>query len=81
MLVDLLYVCVVTSEPGDVVLIDGFPKGTGAPATRAFKAAGYQHYRDLAGVPRAELAALHGVGPKSLRIIGELLESEGTPLR
>lgn len=70
----------MSDDPTQVVLIDGFPKGTGAPATRAFKAAGYQTYTDLAGVPAAQLAALHGVGPKSLRIIAELLASEGKSL-
>ena len=57
-----------------------FPPGTGAPAIRAFNAAGYQSYRDLAGIPREDLASLHGVGPKSLRIIQAALESEGKSL-
>ena len=41
----------------------GLPKGIGAPATRALMAAGYTSIDQLAGVPAAELAALHGVGP------------------
>jgi hypothetical protein len=57
-----------------------FPAGTSAPAIRAFNAAGYQSYRDLAGVPREDLAVLHGVGPKALRIIQATLESEGKSL-
>lgn len=67
-------------DPVDVVLIDGFPKGTGAPATRALKAAGFQTYRELGGVSRAELASLHGVGPKSLRVIQATLEAHGDSL-
>lgn len=70
----------MSEEPDQVALIDGFPKGTGAPATRALKAAGYATYSDLAGVSQADLAALHGVGPKSLRIIQEALDSQGKSL-
>ncbi|MFA7267261.1 MAG: hypothetical protein WC054_13210 [Candidatus Nanopelagicales bacterium] len=70
----------MSEESHQVVLIDGFPKGTGAPATRALKAAGYSTYIELAGVPQADLAALHGVGPKSLRIIQEVLNSQGKSL-
>ena len=52
----------------------------GAPATRALHNAGYTTLRDLAGVPRARLAALHGVGPKALRILQESLEQHGLSL-
>lgn len=57
-----------------------FPRGIGAPATRALTGAGYRSFRELAGIPRTELAALHGVGPKALRIIQEALESHGESL-
>lgn len=53
--------------------LDGLPK-IGAPATRALDAAGYTALRQLAGVPRAELAKLHGMGPKALGIIETALE-------
>ena len=43
--------------------LDELPK-IGAPATRALNNAGYTSLRQLAGVPRAELAKLHGMGPK-----------------
>jgi hypothetical protein len=56
------------------------PKGIGAPATRALIAAGYTSIEQLAGVPSAELAALHGVGPKALRIIREALADRGSAL-
>jgi hypothetical protein len=52
--------------------LDGLPK-IGAPATRALNNAGYTTLRQLAGVPRAELAKLHGMGPKALEIIQEAL--------
>jgi hypothetical protein len=40
----------------------------GAPATRALNGAGYTALRRLADVPRADLARLHGMGPKALGI-------------
>ncbi|AXO38100.1 MULTISPECIES: helix-hairpin-helix domain-containing protein [Micromonospora] len=48
--------------------LDRLPK-ISAPATRALTAAGYTTLRQLAGVPRAELARLHGMGPKALDVI------------
>jgi hypothetical protein len=44
---------------------DDLPK-IGAPATRALHNAGYTGLSQLAKVPRAELAELHGMGPKAL---------------
>ncbi|MFK3729074.1 DNA-binding protein [Streptomyces sp. NPDC088090] len=57
-----------------------FPRGVGAPATRALVAAGYSRLDRLADVPAAELAALHGVGPKALRVLGEALAEHGRSL-
>ena len=34
----------------------------------------------VAGVPAGELAQLHGVGPKALRIVQAALEAEGQSL-
>ncbi len=59
---------------------DGLPRGIGAPATRALTGAGYTRLGQLDGVPRDELAALHGVGPKALRILQEELEARGLSL-
>ncbi|MEU4106439.1 DNA-binding protein [Streptomyces tanashiensis] len=56
------------------------PRGIGAPATRALVAAGYTRLAQLDGVPVAELAALHGVGPKALRVLGEALAERGKSL-
>ncbi len=58
----------------------GFPKGIGAPATRALTGAGYTDLRELAGVPAAELKRLHGMGPKALRLLQEALEQQGLSL-
>jgi hypothetical protein len=59
--------------------LDALPR-VGAPATRALNAAGYTTLKGLAGVPRAELSKLHGVGPKALRIIEEALQEHGLAL-
>ncbi|KAB1913135.1 DNA-binding protein [Micromonospora sp. AMSO31t] len=59
--------------------LDTLPK-IGAPATRALNAAGYSALRQLAGVPRAELARLHGMGPKALNIIEAALEQHNLRL-
>jgi hypothetical protein len=48
--------------------LDELPK-VGAPATRALHGAGYTSLRQLADVPRSDLAQLHGMGPKALGII------------
>ncbi|TCB93376.1 DNA-binding protein [Micromonospora zingiberis] len=59
--------------------LDTLPK-IGAPATRALDNSGYSTLRDLAGVPRAELAKLHGMGPKALGIIQDALEKHNLSL-
>jgi predicted flap endonuclease-1-like 5' DNA nuclease len=59
--------------------LDELPR-IGAPATRALNNAGYTSLRQLAGVPRAELAKLHGMGPKALRIIEDNLARQGLRL-
>ena len=52
---------------------DALPK-IGASATRAWNNVGYTTLRQLAGVPRAQLAELHGMGPKALGIIEAAVE-------
>jgi hypothetical protein len=59
--------------------LDELPK-IGAPATRALNNAGYTTLGQLANVPRRELAELHGMGPKALRIIDEALADHGLQL-
>ena len=58
----------------------GLPRSIGAPATRALTAAGYTELGQLADVPAAELAKLHGVGPKALRLLREALHERGLSL-
>jgi predicted flap endonuclease-1-like 5' DNA nuclease len=45
------------------------PAGIGAPAQRALAAAGYTSLEDLTAVREADLAALHGIGPKALGVL------------
>ncbi|WP_084474547.1 alpha/beta fold hydrolase [Deinococcus pimensis] len=60
-------------EPPD----DALPKGIGAPATRAFHAAGITRLSDLTRHTEAALLALHGVGPKALRVLRDALDARG----
>ena len=52
-----------------------FPAGIGAPAKRALRGAGYTKLSDLANVSEAQLASLHGVGPKAVRTLKEALHA------
>jgi uncharacterized protein YdhG (YjbR/CyaY superfamily) len=53
-----------------------FPK-IGKPATQALEAAGYTNLKQLTKVTEAEIAQLHGMGPKALGILREALNTEG----
>ena len=53
-----------------------FPK-IGSPATRALEAAGYSHLEQLTKITEAEVAQLHGMGPKALGILRETLKEKG----
>jgi hypothetical protein len=57
-----------------------FAKGLSSPATSALNHAGYTELSQLAGVPRSDLAQLHGMGPKGLRMLQEALEERGLSL-
>lgn len=49
------------------------PTNIGAPATRALTAAGITHLAHLTKWNEADLLKLHGVGPKALRILKEVM--------
>ena len=59
--------------------LDELPR-IAAPAMRALNAAGYTQLLQLAGASRADLAALHGMGPKALGIIEDALKDHGLTL-
>jgi len=48
-----------------------YPVGIGRTARRVLELNGYTRCEQLTGVSAAELPALHGVGPKAVRILGE----------
>ncbi|NYF17887.1 putative RecB family nuclease [Microbacterium sp. AK009] len=60
-----------SAEPG------GLPAGIGKPARRALEGAGIRTLVELAGRPRNEIAALHGVGPAALRALDAALTEAG----
>ena len=47
------------------------PTAVGGPARRALEAAGYRTIEDLDATSQRELLALHGVGPRAIRILQE----------
>jgi predicted flap endonuclease-1-like 5' DNA nuclease len=58
-----------------------FPRGVSGPALRALHAAGIRSLADLARWSEAELADLHGMGPKALGALKAELEAQGRSLR
>lgn len=56
------------------------PRSIGRPATGALRHAGYTRLEQLDGVPARDLLALHGVGPKAVRLLGEALAGRGMGL-
>jgi len=55
---------------------NAFPK-ISAPALRALNGAGYHTLEELAQVREADLAKLHGMGPKALGILRDALAANG----
>lgn len=53
----------------------------GAPATRALAAIGVTRLDQVAALTEVELLALHGVGPRAVRILGEALVARGEGFR
>lgn len=53
------------------------PGRVGKPALRAFAAAGFSTVEQFAKVSAAEVAALHGVGPKAVVVLRESLAELG----
>ena len=53
----------------------------GRPATAALTLGGYTTYASLTRVTAEELLALHGVGPRAIRILEEELAARGLAFR
>jgi predicted flap endonuclease-1-like 5' DNA nuclease len=58
-------------------LPSALPPGIGRPALRALEDAGLSTLGQLAKRRESELARLHGVGPKALRILRDALRAGG----
>jgi predicted flap endonuclease-1-like 5' DNA nuclease len=57
-----------------------FPKGIAKPALRALASAGMTRLDQVARFTESQLLALHGMGPKALRIIKAALRAQGKSL-
>lgn len=51
------------------------PAGLSAPAQRALASAGIKSVKQLAGFSEAEIRELHGMGPKSIPLLKEVLKT------
>lgn len=70
----------LTRVPGDAASVEGdLPRSIGRPATSALHGAGIATLADLSTHSPTEIAALHGVGPRAVRLLGEALEAAGKP--
>lgn len=58
-----------------------FPSGISGPALRALEGAGIRSLAHLTKWSEAELASLHGIGPKALGLLKAALEAQGRRLR
>jgi hypothetical protein len=57
------------------------PTTMGTVAPRSLAHAGYTDLRQFSAVTSGELLAIHGVGPKAIRILREALAAEGLSFR
>ena len=60
---------------------DAFPKGMSGPSLRALQNAGIRSMADVARWTEADLAQLHGMGPKVMGILEAALEADGKGFR
>lgn len=56
------------------------PRALGRPATRALAAQGVTRVDQLTSRTAAELLALHGVGPRAIRVLEAELDARGLRL-
>lgn len=67
----------VAAESAVPGAVGDLPKGIGKPATRALTSAGITSLAQVAELGKARLLAMHGVGPKAVRVLGEALDAAG----
>lgn len=58
-----------------------FPAGLSGPALRALAHAGIRSMAQLAQRTKAEIAGLHGMGPKAVRVLEQALATQGRHFR
>jgi hypothetical protein len=66
-----------TSHPNQAA----FPRGVSGPALRALASVGVRSVAELSRWSEADLAALHGMGPKALAVLREAVEADGGRFR
>lgn len=67
----------MTDDPGAGTPLDTLPQNIGVPARRALATIGITTLEQLPGHTAADLLALHGVGPRAIRILTALLAERG----
>jgi DNA-directed RNA polymerase alpha subunit len=55
----------------------GYPHGMGQPAYNALVHEGYPRLEDVTRLSKKQLLAIHGVGPKAVAILEEVLVAKG----
>lgn len=58
-----------------------FPAGLSGPALRALAHAGIRSMTQLATHTEREIASLHGMGPKGIRVLKQALATQGRHFR
>ena len=58
-----------------------FPAGMSGPSLRALHRAGVRRLADLTTRSEADISALHGMGPKGVRLLREALKEKGLGFR
>jgi predicted flap endonuclease-1-like 5' DNA nuclease len=69
------------ADTPDVRPVGDLPNEIGKAAARELALNGITTLDQVAGHTRKELLAIHGVGPKAIRILGETLASRGLDYR
>lgn len=65
----------------DVRPVGDLPDAIGKTAARELSVNGITSLHEVAGRSTQELLAIHGVGPKAIRILGEALAEKGLAFR
>ena len=65
----------------DIRPVGDLPDEIGRTAAREFSLNGITTLKQVASHSRKELLAIHGVGPKAIRILGETLATHGLSYR